>query len=134
MINELELNSARFLQLENDIRIKVVDKKVYMDYEIYNFEVENLSNKTVRLDSLEKTGTIYLKDSSGNKYHARMHEIFEEEITIKAKHTFNFSIKFTNAYSQGREIDSITFENIILDYNKYLKKETEETYEFIIQL
>lgn len=120
--------------LENDIRIKVIDKQIYMDYEIYNIEIENLSKKIIMLDSLENTGTIYLKDNSGNKYNARMHEILEEEITIKPKHVENVSIKFTKTYSPSKNIKSIIFENLILDYNEYKKQGTNEESEYICEI
>lgn len=118
-------------KVENDIRIKVTDKQVYIDYELYNIEVENLSKKVIKLDSLENTGTIYLEDDSGNKYKARMHEILEEEITIKPKHVKKVSIKFTKSYSSSKNIDSIIFENLILDYNEYKKQEKNEKIEYI---
>ena len=118
---------------ENDVRIKLVDKQVYMDYEIYNFEIENLSNKTIKLDSLENTGTIYLTNRSENKFKAYMHEILDEEITIGAKHTFNISIKFANTYTANRNITGITFENLILDYSEYQKSTNKEEFEGICE-
>jgi hypothetical protein len=120
--------------LENNIRIKVIDKQVYIDYETYNIEIENLSKKIIMLDSLENTGTIYLKDASGNKYNARMHEILEEEIIIKPKHIMNVSIKFTKTYSPSKNIKSIIFENLILDYNEYKKQMANEEFEDICEI
>lgn len=125
-------------KVESNVRIKVIDKHEYMDYEVYNFEIENLSNKTIKLDSLENTGTVYLKDSSENKYKAYLHELLEEEVTLDTKRTTNLSIKFANTYSDTRIIKSITFENLILDYYEYKKVENKDSFDeickFVIDL
>lgn len=118
-------------EIKNDVKIKVTENHTYMEYEQYNFEIENLSSKVIKIDSLNNTGTIYLKDSSGNKYKARMHEILDEETIINPKQRFNLSIKFTNTYSYIRDITSITFENLILDYNKYYKLENKDDFQDI---
>lgn len=120
--------------IQDDIRITVISKKTYMDYEIYDFKIENKSNRTINIDSLEKTGTMYLKDSNGFKYNAYAHEIFEEDLEIKSNQQFNVSIKYANAYSDSREIEQIVFENIILDYIKYSKTEDKSNFGEIMEL
>ena len=118
---------------KQDIQIKVLEKHTYMDYEEYYFEIDNKSNKEIKLDSLEGTGTIYLTDRKGNKYNAQMHEILEEEATIKPKQTMNLTIKFTSSYSDTANMKKITFEKLILDYNKYKKAAENEKLEDLIK-
>ena len=113
---------------KNNVKITATSKRTYMDYEIYDFKIENLSNKTIKLDSLEKTGTMYLEDTAGNRYNAYAHELLEDEIEINSKRRLNISIKYANTYSYKTTISKITFKNIILDYIKY--KTTEDTKEF----
>ena len=71
---------------QNEVKITAVSKRTYLDYEIYDLEIENLSDKTMKLDSLAKTGTMYLQNSKNIKYRAYAHEIFENDLEIKAKH------------------------------------------------
>lgn len=139
--NENKLNINGYIGKRNinkekenkDLKIKVLTKQIYMDYEIYNFEIKNLSNKTIKLDSLEKTGTIYLQDKRGNKYKAYMQELLEEQMIIRTKQTMNISIKFANTYDANRNITDIVFENVILDYSKYEKSENKHNFEDICE-
>ena len=121
-------------QIQNNIKITVLSVKKYMDYEIYDFNIENLSNKTIKMDTLKKIGTMYLKDSNDNKYNAQINEILEDELEIKTKHQFNLSIKFANRYSKRVRIESIVFENIILDYAKYKLTENQKEFKEICKM
>ena len=97
---------------------------------MYSLKVENLSNKTIKLDTLEKSGTMYLQDRNNTKYNARTQEILDEELIIKTKRTFNLSIKYGNQYLWNEKAESLTFENLILDYNTYKKLNDEEKKNF----
>ena len=113
-----------------DININVVNKYTYLDYEIYNFKIKNLTNNTIKLDAFDKIGTIYLKDLEGNKYNAYINEIFEADLEIKPKQETTLTIKYANNYASQSQIKSIIFENVILDYIKY-KNQKAEKYEGI---
>lgn len=120
---------------KNNVRITVIKKDIYMDYEIYDFKVENLSSKTIKLDAFEKTSSMYLEDTKGNQYNAYSHEIFEDELVILPKRTFEISIKFSNAYASNRTIETIVFSNLILDYDEYENEpKSEDLSEFVINL
>lgn len=119
---------------QNEVKITAVSKKIYMDYEIYDFTIENLSNKTIKVNSLEKTGTMYLEDTRGNTYNAYGHEILENELEIKSNSKFNISIKYANTYSDKTKIEKIVFEDIILDYVEYKKAENTEKFENMCKL
>ena len=120
---------------KNNIKITTVNKETYIDYEIYNLKVENLSNRTIKLDAYEKTNTIYLEDAKGNRYNAYSYEILEEELIILPKRTFEISVKFSNSYSESRTIKKLVFSNLILNYDKYESQEgSQEISEFVIDL
>lgn len=119
---------------QEGIKITAISKKAYMDYEIYNFKIENLTNKTIKIDSFESTNTMYLKDTNGNKYNAQAHEILEDDLEIRGNREININIKYTNVYSRRTEIDEIVFENIILDYVKYQKSENKKAFHEICKL
>lgn len=120
---------------QNNVKITVVSRETYMDYEIYNFKIENQSNKTIKLDAFEKTDSIYLEDSNGYKYNAYSHEILEDELIILPKRTFQMSIKFSNAYSSNTNIKKIVFSNLILDYDQYESEaKDKDVTEYVINL
>jgi hypothetical protein len=119
---------------QNNVRITALSKKIYMDYEIYDFKIENLSNKTIKIDTLQKIGTLHLEDKNGNKYNAHAHEILEQDLEINSKQQLNISIKYANTYSSNRKIKKIVFKNVILDYVKYKAVDNIEKFEDICEL
>lgn len=138
-----KLNINSYVKLEelgetttkNDVKITAVNKEVYMDYEIYNLKVENLSNKTIKIDAFEKTNSIYLEDLKENKYYSYSHEILEDDLVILPKMTTEISIKFSNAYSTSRTINKIVFSNFIYDNTTYENEPTaEKLSKFIVNL
>ena len=110
---------------KNNVKITVISKESYIDYEIYNFKVENFSNGTIKLDTMAKADTIYLKDSNGHKYSSCSYELLEEELIVSKKSNLEIAIKFSNVYSTNENIDKIVFSNLILDYDQY--KENSES-------
>jgi hypothetical protein len=104
-----------------------------MDYEVYDFKIENLSNKTIKIDSLEKTGTMYIEGKNGNKYNAHSHEIFEDELELKTKCKIDLSVKYASPYSSQTSIEKIVFENVILNYMEYKNSENKENFKDILK-
>lgn len=123
---------------QKNIRITVTSKQVYMDYEIYEFKIENLSNNAIKLDSLKDVGSIYLIDDKGNTYKAHKNELLEQELIINPKMNYTIKIKFASTYSIGKEINEIVFEDVILNYDTYKKLENTENfkdiYKFVVNL
>ncbi len=106
---------------KNGITVKVVSKKTYMDYEIYNFEVENNSGDAVILDTLITPNKTYLTDSKGTKHFSINNEITKEMLIVKDKYKSNISIKFDNPYIMDRKIKTVTFSNVaVCNENNYL--------------
>ena len=130
-VGSREINKS---QTQNNVKITVISKKTYMDYETYELKIENFSNKTIKVDSLEGTETIYLEDASGNHYNAYMHEIFEDDLEIRSKHKNTINIKFANSYSARTSIRKVVFENILLDYVKYKTTENKEEFNDICEV
>ncbi len=100
------------------LEVKVKSSQVFMDYEIYTFEIKNLSDSIIKLDSREKTDNVYLVDNKGNKYSALLHENTEADMILEANETKRINIKFSDVYRQGIVIDKIVFNDIILNYNE----------------
>ena len=129
-IGKYEINKT---VTDNEIRITVVNQKVYLDYEEYEFKIENLSNKTIKLDSLDNTGTMYLETTAGVKYNSYSHELYPEDLEIISKNTANIAIKFARPYSKDTNIKNIIFENIILNYPEYKMTKDKSAYTDILK-
>lgn len=98
------------------IKIKVISRKIYMDYEIYDLEIENNNEKTIMLDTLTKNKTIYLVDKNKTKHYALSNEIVKDSLKVKSKYKNNISIKFDNPYIKDRTITSVVFSDILIGY------------------
>ena len=104
---------------KDDLKIKVVETDVYMDFQTYTFEITNNSDKTVLLNDPNIDDTMYLEDKSGVKYQAYTHEISSSELKITSKETKKLTIKYYSKYGSNKTIKNILFARIILDYGAY---------------
>lgn len=143
---EKKLNINNFIrrkidnkETENrDIKIKIISIDTYMDYEIYNLDVQNNSENTILLDISDDVKSVYLLDSKNMKYQFYNNEIIENKMIVKNKFTNNLQIKFTNTYSSSRRIEKLVFSKLILDYDEYNqiedKSEYKDFYEFRVNV
>lgn len=104
---------------KDDLKIKVLETDVYMDFQTYTFEITNNSDKTVLLNDPNIDDTMYLEDKSGVKYQAYTHEISSSELKITSKETKKLTIKYYSKYGSNKTIKNILFARIILDYGAY---------------
>lgn len=124
-IGKKEINKQ---QEKNNIKINVIEKHQYMDYETYVFEIKNDSNNTILLNRKQDLETMYLEDKNDLKYNAYVHELSEGELKFLSRETRRITIKYYNKYSSSKKIENIVFSKIILDYNEYLKTENTSDY------
>lgn len=104
---------------KNDIlEVKVKKSQVFMDYEIYSFEIRNMTESKIKIDSREKTDNVYVVDKNGNKYSALLHENTEQEMVLEPNETKRINIKFSDTYREGIVIDKIVFNDIVINYNE----------------
>lgn len=115
--NEYKLNINSYIGREEinaetkqeDITFRVIKKDSYMKYEKYYLEIKNNGNKDILLDDLTNSTTLYLLDENDVKYPVTNDELTKEQLYIRSGVTMKMSIKFTNAYTQGRELKNIVF-------------------------
>lgn len=107
----------------NDVEISVITKDTYLDYEIYNLQIINNSEKDILLDSLEDVDTIYLRDAKNIKYSAYMHKLLKSDMLISPGLTRNIEITFSNGYITNRKYDSIVFSELVFDYQADREKQ-----------
>lgn len=144
--DEYKLNIKRYIgkrtinketELEN-VKVKVLNKNIYMDYELYNIEIFNNSENDILMDTKNDTKTVYLKDTKGAKYFAFTNEINDNEFIVRKDKSKNIKLKFSNDYSSSRKIKNLVFSKSILNYNEYdeleNKDEYKDFYEFIVNI
>lgn len=124
-IGEKEINKTSESKI---LKLNIIKKQIYKEYEEYEIKVTNLSDKTIKLDSSESTKTIYLKGEKNVKYYSLSHEIIENNLIIKPNETKTITIKFSKEYNSNNIINSLVFSDIILDYDLYQTKEKKKEY------
>lgn len=126
-------------EVENkNIKIKVLEKNTYMDYEFYDIQITNNSENDILLDPKIDTKTTYLQNSKGAKFYAFTNEVISNEFIVRKNNTKNIKIKFSNDFSTDGKIKSLVFSNLILNYKEYEELENKEDYkdiyEFVINI
>lgn len=104
----------------NNIKISVLYKDVFMDYEEYTIEVYNGTQKTIKLDSLENTKSIYIENSKQIQFPSYSHELIHSLLEIPHGGTRKLEVKFYNNFISTNQIKRMTFSDIILDYDQYI--------------
>ncbi len=110
-IKKEDLNKSNYIK---NINVEVISSCTFMTYEKYKLKIKNDNDFELLLDDLQKTDTIYVTDENNIKYPSYSHEISKEQLRILPHSSIEIEIKFTNGYIVGREIQKITFSNIII--------------------
>lgn len=97
---------------DNNIKMEVVCKNMYRDYEEYKIKVTNNTNTDILLDSLDNVDTLYIEDSKGMNYSSYTHELSRQLLTITKGHTRELNIKFYNSYSSSKKIKTLVFSDL----------------------
>lgn len=134
--NDYKININNFIAKEelntensNDyVRINVISRKIYIDYEEYEIKITNNTQKTILMDGYRKNNSMYLQDSVGGKKTAYTNEIPERLLIINPILSITRTIKFNKSYTEKISSKGITFEDIILDYDEYKKQENKQEY------
>lgn len=134
--NDYKININNFIAKEklntensNDyVKINVISRKIYIDYEEYEIKITNNTQKTILMDGYRKNNSMYLQDSVGGKKTAYTNEIPERLLIINPLLSITRTIKFNKSYTEKISSKGITFEDIILDYDEYKKQENKQEY------
>lgn len=100
---------------ENNITFNVVERYIYMEYEIYKINVNNLSNNKIMIDSKEKTRNVNIIDQNELKYVAFLNEISKNNLIIYPGINKDLKIKFNKSYNPKYLDEYMEFSDIVLD-------------------
>lgn len=101
------------------ITINVLKKETYMDYSEYTMKITNNTENTILLDNGEKTDSIYLLDKNNVKEYANTGEIIYSNLQLTPKASATYTFKFSNTYLKTRVMQSLVFDKVITNYDKY---------------
>lgn len=128
-INEYIGRSKINKESENEkINIKVIEENKYINYLSYTFEITNNSYRTIMLDTLKNTNTMYLEDNNKMKSTSYSHELSDSQMIIKSGEKKRMKIKYYSEFSSGKEINKIVFSRIMLDYDRYVNMKNNASY------
>ena len=110
---------------ENDIKMEVIGRHTYMNYEIYTVNIINNTEKELVLGKLDNEESIYLKDSNNVKYPVYSNELTDSMVTVSKGHRKQLNFKFYSSYVSTKKIKQIAFSEL---------RTNNEQIEFIINL
>ena len=140
---ENKLNISNFIYKEeinkansnNNIEVMVNNAKKYRSYEVYSITVTNNSDKTILLSNGENGEDICLVDNNNVEYSSMLNEIPLINLEILPNSKKTISIRFYKIYNVYRNIENITFKNIILDKDDYSSnKDNGQTLKLTVEL
>ena len=129
-INDFVAKEVINREFENEyLKISVLNKYIYMDYEEYEIKIVNKTDKTILMDGYRNNQSLYLIDSIENKKLAYINEIPKRLLAINSAAIITRNIKFYKSYTEEFDSTQIVFSDIILNYNEYENQNNKQTYD-----
>ena len=119
--NYIEEKTINKKSSNKNLEVSILNKRVFKEYEEYTLEVKNLTEKEIKIDSLESTRKLYLSKDSNFKYYCLLHEKTDNELIVFPKSTKKINLKFNMEYNSNNYANGITISDIILDNTEYEK-------------
>lgn len=114
----MKLSFNKFLYAEeinkqnqkDNVSIKILQKKVYIDYEEYKIQIANNSKEKIRASTDQND--VYLLDESGNKYTSNITELSSGATLIESNKTSTIELKFYKRFGTEKNSKLIAFSRI----------------------
>ena len=132
--NELKLNINNYIgkeeiskeQTVDNITFNIIEKHIYIDYEIYKLKINNKSGSNIILDMLQNPKTIYLQYNNGMKYYAYSNELIASMLKVRNNFSTEIDIKFSKSYTSSNvKLNFMVFSEVIFNDNEDDKKNIE---------
>lgn len=102
---------------KDNIKMEVVYKNTYMEYEEYTINVTNNTDSIMVLDGGVEATSLYLESKNEVTYSSYSHELTKPMLTVESGQTKEVTIKFYSSYIATKKIENIVFSDLTL-YNK----------------
>lgn len=118
--NDKKLNLSQFIKKDNinriikkgDLEVNIINRYIYNEYEEYELKFTNKGEKTINLDTKDKTDSVYIKDKNSVKYDWFGNEVPDEYLTLNESESRTFRIKFNKVYSLNKNDSKIYFTDV----------------------
>lgn len=117
-IKRTEINKSNE---KDNIKIEVLNKNTYMDYETYTIKIDNNSQSDILLDTKRDMKSMYIEDDKGVKYSSYNHELTEADLTITRNHSRTITVKYYSSYNSSKDIQRLAFSDIVMNYDSNTK-------------
>lgn len=107
---------------KDNIKMEVVNKNTYKEYEEYTIKVTNNTEDIILLDGRTNVKTLHLQDSKGGTYSSYSHELTEPMLTIEQGKIKEITIKFYSTFISSKKIEAIVFSDLILRNGQLTEK------------
>lgn len=121
--NQAKLNISNFVGKysidktyeDDNIKINIASKNIFMEYETYEISFINKSSNNMKLYG--DSSKWYAKDKNSNQYNVAISEIAKEFFNIEPQNVRVLNVKFIKTYNPEKELQSINFENMMFGEN-----------------
>ncbi len=107
---------------QNGITVSIISRKMYIDYETYEIEVQNNTGDKLIFNTKDNTNSIYVQDENKLKYIAFLNEVPDNELEILNGITKTLEIRFNRGYKPTIDIQKIIFEDIKINSEQETQK------------
>lgn len=115
-------NISKQTATKNNVQININWVDMYIDYCILNITIKNNTENTICMDTKESTKTTFIYDENKVTYASFLNEIAQKELIMKKSEMKNLNIKFNQMYNPSRGVSGIVFQDVVLNYENYIKK------------
>lgn len=137
---KLSLNSFLYIgqinktKEENSIYMKIIQKEVHVDFEIYQILITNKTNNTILLSTREDNNSVCMVDVNNMQYTSNIDEQEQKSLILNSQDTTILNLKFNKLYNAERKVREIIFNDIISNYEQYQNGESEQRVKFRISI
>lgn len=103
---------------DNTIKVKIISKQVFLDYEIYKINFINKSTGIINIYNSEVNSKWYITDNYLAKYYFNLNNISNESLKLQPQGNNTLEVKCVRPYNSEKYINSITFSNVELNEDK----------------
>lgn len=114
-------------QTNENIEVTIIWEDMYMDYSVFNININNNRENSICIDTKKALYTTCLYDSNSVKYLSYLNEIADEQLIVYRNMVRNLNVKFDKNYNPERKIEGLKMTDIVLNYDNYKNGLEEKT-------
>lgn len=100
------------------LKVDVLNKYIFLNYESYEINVENLTRADMYLDNVDNSST-YLVDKNNNYFYLNIDNYEESELKVSANKTKNIKLQFYRTYKEDNRVPTMILNNIKIENYEY---------------